>query len=355
MKAARYFAPKDVRVVDLDTPDPRPGEVIVKVAYNGICGSDLHAYVDGASTPQSGPHPLSGHQNPTTLGHEFSGTVTALGDGVTTLSVGQNVAIEPIFSCGECEQCSKGQPQYCERGFGPDLSAASLGLSADGGLGEYVAVSARKAHPLPDTLDLDLAALTEPTAVVFQALARSGFTAGNDIAIFGAGPIGLMLGVVARISGAGRIFITDVVEDRLAKARELGFTDVFNTADTNPTEFIRGILPSGVDVAYDCAGVQPTLDAALSVTKNNGTLMAVAIFGQPVTLPLVLLTAKGITLKTALAYANVFPQVIAMIDRNQEQFRPLITHVAALDDVVEEGFERLLSGKSDVKVLVKVG
>jgi (R,R)-butanediol dehydrogenase/meso-butanediol dehydrogenase/diacetyl reductase len=113
-----------------------------------------------------------------------------------------------------------------------------------------------------------------------------------------------VLAVVERISGAGRIVITAVVPDRLAKARELGFTAV-------------------IDVAFDCACVQPTLDSALGVTKNNGTLMAVAIFGRPITLPLVLLTAKGINLKTTLAYANNFPQTISLIDRHQDQFRPL--------------------------------
>lgn len=355
MKAARYFAPRDVRVTETPAPEPRTGEVIVRVAYNGICGSDLHAYVDGASTPEDGPHPLSGHQNPTTLGHEFSGTVAAIGADVQGVEVGQRVAVEPIFSCGECDQCRRGLFPYCEHGLGPNFSVNSLGLGADGGLSELVAVQARHVYPLPDSLGLDLAALTEPTAVVFEALNRSGFSAGDDIAVFGAGPIGLLLATVARISGARRIFISDVVPERLAKATELGFEDVIDTRTDSAETRIRTAVAAGVDRAYDCAGVQATLETALGIIKNNGTLMAVAIFGVPVTIPLVLLTIKGVTLKTTLGYSNNFPRVIALIDRNQDQFRPLITHVTALDDVVADGFERLLNSRSDVKVLVSVG
>lgn len=355
MKAARFFGPRDVRVTETPAPEPLTGEVIVRVAYNGICGSDLHAYVDGSSTPQDGPHPLSGHQNPTTLGHELSGVITKIGEGVTNIAVGQRVAVEPIFSCGECEQCRRGLFAYCELGFGPNFSVSSLGLGADGGLAEFVAVQARHVYAIPDSLALDLAALTEPTAVVYEALLRSGFTPGDDIAVLGAGPIGLLLATLARISGAGRIFISDVVPERLAKASELGFDDVIDARSSSPEATIRGALPHGVQISFDCAGVQSSLDTAIGVTKSNGTIMAVAIFGAPVTIPLILFTIKGITLKTTLGYANSFPRVIALIDRHQDQFRPLITHITSLDDVIADGFERLLNGRSDVKVLVAVG
>lgn len=354
MRAARYFAPNDVRVVDVPAPEPGAGEVIVRVAYNGICGSDLHAYADGTGTAQAAPHPLSGHQNPTTLGHEFSGTITEVGAEVTGIDIGQRVAVEPIFSCGECDQCRRGFFPYCEGGLGPAFSVASLGLGADGGLSQYVAVQARHVYPIPDTLALDLAALTEPTAVVFEALKRSGFAPGDDIAVLGAGPIGLLLATVARISGAGKIFISDVVPERLQKATDLGFDHIIDARSADPAAAVLSALPTGVDVAYDCAGVQTTLDTALGVTKNNGTLMAVAIFGEPVTLPLILLTIKGITLKTTLGYSNSFPRVIALIDRHQDQFRPLITHITPLENVVDDGIQRLLRSRSDVKVLVAV-
>lgn len=355
MKAARYFSPKDVRVVDVPVPEPQSGEVVVRVAYNGICGSDLGAYLDGTGTARSAPHPLTAHENPTTLGHEFSGTVTAVGSGTSEVSVGQRVAVEPIFSCGECEQCRTGHFPHCERGLGPNFSVNSLGLGADGGLGEYVVVNARSAHPIPDSLDLDLAALTEPTAVVFEALKRAEFSAGDTIAISGAGPIGLLLAVVARISGAGRIFISDVVGERLAKAREFGFTDVIDATEGEPAAVITAAVPRGVDIAFDCAGVQSSIDTCIGVAKNNGTVMAVAIFHAPITIPLILLTLKGLTLRTSLGYNNIFPRVIAMIDAHQEQFRPIITHIAELDDVVADGFERLLGGRSDMKVLVRIG
>jgi (R,R)-butanediol dehydrogenase / meso-butanediol dehydrogenase / diacetyl reductase len=355
MKAARYFSPKDVRVVDVPTPEPGVGEVLVRIAYNGICGSDLGAYLDGTGTAQSAPHPLSAHKNPTTLGHEFSGTVSAIGEGVETLAVGQRVAVEPIFSCGECAQCRTGHFPHCERGLGPSFSVNSLGLGADGGLGEYVVVHTRYAHPLPDGLDLDLAALAEPTAVVFEALKRAEFSAGDNIAISGAGPIGLLLATVASLSGAGRIFISDIVDERLAKARALGFADVIDAAKGEPAAIITGAVPGGVDIAFDCAGVQSSIDTSIGAVRNNGNVMAVAIFHAPVTIPLILLTLKGLTLRTTLGYNNIFPRVIAMIHAHQDRFRPLITHVTDLDDVVPDGFERLLDGRSEMKVLVRVG
>ncbi|GAA3524922.1 2,3-butanediol dehydrogenase [Aeromicrobium panaciterrae] len=354
MKAARFFAPHDVRVVDVPIPEPRTGEVILRVAYNGICGSDLHAYLNGAGTPQEAPHPLTGHQNPTTLGHEFSGTVHKVGHGAESLSVGQRVVVEPVLSCGACEQCYLANYSYCLKGVGPGLSVAAVGLGADGGLGEYVAVPASLVHPIPDTLPLDLAALAEPTAVVNGALKRAGFTIGDDIAVLGAGPIGLLLATLARVSGAGRIFISDVVPERRAKARELGFVDVVDPTEGDPVAAILGAVPNGVDKVFDCAGVQASIDMSLAIVKNSGTVMAVAIFESPVTIPLVVVTIKGISLLSTLSYANSFSRVIGLLDAHQDKFSPLITHVASLDDVVEDGFERLINGRADTKVLVSV-
>ncbi|CRQ38917.1 Sorbitol dehydrogenase [Pseudomonas aeruginosa] len=216
MKALRWHAARDLRLSELERQAPRPGEVELEVAYCGICGSDLHEYQSGPhSIPQAEAHPLSGCRAPLTLGHEFCGVVAALGPGVEGLRIGDRVAVEPEYRCGECRYCREGRYNLCE-------SMGFIGLMGDGGFAERARVPAYMLHRLPDAVGFRQAAVLEPAAVALHALRRSSLAPGQRCAVFGLGPIGLLLVMLARLRGIEDIVAIDVSPERLALAGEFG-------------------------------------------------------------------------------------------------------------------------------------
>ncbi len=352
MKSVRIHGRHDIRIEDVPTPEPGPDEVQVRVRYCGICGSDLHAYLEGWGLPTR-PHPLTGRTLPIILGHEFSGEVTKIGSDVTDLVAGVPVAVEPLIACGTCANCRAGNYNFCDRAKADDGAGNFLGFSQDGGMAEYAVVKAVFAHRLPEGLSYELGALAEPTAVVYEALKKSRLRAGQTVAVMGAGPIGLLTAVLARIAGATRVFISDVSEVRLAKARELGFTDVLDPMRQDVVAAIRVDAPTGVDVAFEAAGVQATLDTALRVVRRTGIVQIVALFGRPVTLNLTDdVIMQGIDIITTLCYNNSFPSVLGIIDAHRDQFAPLVTKVVGLDQALSDGIETLSTDKAQVKILV---
>lgn len=352
MKAVRIYGEKDIRVEDVAIEDPRDDEVQVKVKYCGICGSDLHAYLEGWGLPTV-PHPLTGKTVPITLGHEFSGEVVKIGKDVTNLKLGDNVAIEPLIACGKCENCRKGDYNFCNNAVGPDGSGNFLGFSQDGGFAEFATVQGVFAHKLPEGMDPKLGAVAEPTAVVYEAVKKSGLQEGQDVAVMGAGPIGLLMALLAKISGANNIYIVDVSEVRLEKAKELGIEKTLNPKEVDVNDAIRKELPNGVDITFECAGAQATFDTALKVTKRTGVLQVVALFGQDVSMNMTdAVIMQGIDIITTLCYNNSFPAVLGIINNNQEDFRKIITKEIGLDQAVDEGIKSLSEDKSQVKILV---
>ena len=180
MKAAVYYGPNKLDVTDVPEPQPTPGTVKVKVGYNGICGTDLHEYYAGPIFVPTEPHPLTGQQLPLTMGHEFAGTITAIGAGVTGYAEGDRVAVEPIYRCGHCEPCRIGNYNICAQiGF--------HGLMSDGGMAEYTVVPTNMLHRLPDNVSLELGALVEPMSVAYHAATLGEPRPGRTAMVFGAG------------------------------------------------------------------------------------------------------------------------------------------------------------------------
>ena len=343
MKAARLYGSQDLRVEEVQEPSVSSGKVKIKVEWGGICGSDLHAYHDG---PSPYAHPLSGQAPPITLGHEFSGTIVEVAEDVTTHKVGERVAVEPLLSCGKCYACQRGYYNQCSLvGF--------VGLNQDGGFAEYVVVDEKMVHTLPDNVSFEEGALVEPTAVSFYAVRESILKAGDSVAIFGAGPIGLLTLLCAKAAGATKIIVVDISEERLAKAKELGATAVINGNSENIPETIMELTNGGVSVAYECAGVQPTMTSAVACVKQGGQVMAIAVFGKPVAIDMGQLLFKGADVTSRLAYRHVFPEVIDMIATGRLNVLPVVTKKISVDDIVEEGFNQLLHDKKQAKILVK--
>lgn len=346
MKAAVWYGKQEVRVEERQLRNLGPDQVKIKVAWTGICGSDLHAYHHGIGVQIDEVHKLSGQKAPLTLGHEFAGVISEVGSNVSGISIGDRVAVEPSYRCGTCEPCRKGMYNVCDHwGF--------VGLNSDGAFAEYVIVESYMVHKLPDNMTLEEGALVEPTAVAVQGVRQSAIRAGDTVAVFGVGPIGLLTILAARAAGAARVVAVDVSKERLAKAKEIGADVTINSLEENATEKILATF-GFVDVAYDCAGVEPTLTSAIAVTKKGGQVMILAIFAEPPKVDLFSCTAKDITLQTSLAYSHIFPQVITMIASGILNVKQIITDRIDLDDIVAAGFEKLITDKSQAKILVKL-
>lgn len=349
MKAARWYAAKDIRVETIAIPTAGKGQVKIAVQYAGICGSDLHEYVHGPQLiPVDKPYPLNGHQGVTTLGHEFSGIVEEIGEGVKNIKIGDRVVVEPIYKNFDSPFVTTGEYNLGEHlGF--------IGLAGNGGFANYVVVEDYMIHKIPDTMSFEQGALVEPAAVAVYSVLQSGLKVGQSVLVSGAGPIGLLCAQAALAAGASTVIITDVAEKRLAKAREIGATHVFNAMEENLPAKIKELTGGlGVNVFLDCAGVQASYNTGIAATRNGGTAVLVALFGKPVQHDALDQVLREITIKGVIAYRNIFPQVISLIDSGRMEVEKLVTNKITLDQIVTDGFEALVNNPSEVKILIDI-
>lgn len=347
MKAARWHGVKDIRVEDIPEPGPKAGEVKIKVAWTGICGSDLHEYLAGPIfVPVEQDHPLSQDKAPITMGHEYCGTVSELGAGVTGLAVGDRVAIEPIFACGTCAACLEGKYNLCE-------SLGFVGLSGGhGGFAAHSVVPARMVHKMPEGLSMEQGALVEPAAVALHAVRLSKIRAGDKAAVFGAGPIGLLVVEALRVAGASEIHVVEPSEVRRQKALDLGATAVIDPMATDAVAAIRAAT-GGVHVAFEVTGVPQVLPQCIDATRHEGQVLIVSIWEKAASFQPNTVVLKERQLQGTIAYRNIYPAVMALMTQGYFSADQLVTKRIALEDIVAEGFEALVNEKSHVKILVK--
>lgn len=349
MKAARFHGQKDIRIDDIPEPELRPGAVKIAVAWCGICGTDLHEYLEGPIfIPAPGhPHPLSHEEAPVTMGHEFSGTVQAVAEDVTDVAVGDNVVVEPYFVCGECAPCQAGNYNLCTRlGF--------IGLAGGGGgLSEKVVVDRRWVHKIGD-IPLDVAALIEPLSVAHHAALRSGATAGEVALVGGAGPIGLLVAAVLKGLGV-RTIVSELSAARKETARSSGVADhVLDPSSENVRERVLELTGGiGADIGFECAGVDAVLDTLLDSVRPGGVVVNVSIWGHPATVDMQKLVLKEIDLRGTIAYVRDHEAVIKLVRDGVVDLTPFITRRIALDDLVSEGLTTLIDhNDTAVKILV---
>jgi (R,R)-butanediol dehydrogenase / meso-butanediol dehydrogenase / diacetyl reductase len=345
MKALVFHGTKDVRLEDIKEPAVPAGKVKVKVAWIGICGTDIHIYQHGIAVPME-PHPVTGRMAPLTIGHEFAGVVSEVGKGVKGIHAGDRVTVEPTITCGHCELCRTGKYNLC-------LNTAFLGASDDGGYAEYVIVEPYMVHKLPDNVSLEEGALVEPTAVAMQAVINSSLKMGDTIAVYGVGPIGLLTILCAKAAGAAKIIAIDVSKVRLEKACEVGATHIINATDEDPVAKINADFGS-VDVVYEVAGAQATLTSAIKSVKKGGEVMVISIFAAPVEIDMADLLTREVRISTSCIYRHVFPKVIGMVSSRQLDVMKVVTGKIKLDDIITDGFERLMADKGQAKILVEI-
>ncbi len=344
MKAAVYHGPNKVEIEDVNEPDPTPGTVKVRVGFNGICGTDLHEYYAGPIFVPTEPHPLTHQQMPLTIGHEFSGVISAIGAGVTGWAEGDRVAIEPIYKCDHCGPCQAGNYNVCQQiGF--------HGLMSDGGMAEYTVVPTDMLHRLPDNVSLELGALVEPMSVAYHAATLGDVRPGDTAMVFGAGPIGIGLWFALRGKGLDDVFVVEPSPTRREAIEALGAMTLDPTALDVPAFIAEHTKGTGADAVFDAAGVTPAVVTALGCIGSRKPMVSVAIYEKPLETPLLNLVMNESRIQGSLCYTGAdFEAVIALMAKGAYDTTGWVAKIP-IDDVIDEGFEALRVGQK-MKVLV---
>ncbi|MDL5350872.1 2,3-butanediol dehydrogenase [Microbacterium sp. zg-YB36] len=347
MRAARFHKKEDLRVEQVDEPTPGPGEVKLRNAYSGICGSDLHVYYtpEAAGVDLEHAHPLTGAKPPQILGHEFAGTVVELGEGVEGISVGDRAAVWPVYYCGECPACRKGMYNICQKiGF--------HGLTSHGGgMAEFTTVPASMLHVLPDSVDLRMGALVEPMAVAWHAVAQVEVPAGGTALIAGAGPIGIGVWFALRARGVERVLVSEPSAERRAIVEALGATTVDPVEGDLAAAVAELTGGDGVDVAFDAAGVGAAITSGVTSLTPGGRLVVVAVHERPMEFLPTQLVMSETGIVGSLAYLPAdFDAVIAAMADGAYDTTGWVEEVDLAD--VVDAFQRLRSG-AGAKILVR--
>jgi L-iditol 2-dehydrogenase len=324
-------------------PKPEKKEVLVKIEHVGICGSDLHYYETGAI----GDYVV---EPPFILGHETSGVVAEVGDEVTHLKVGDKVALEPGKTCGRCEFCKTGRYNLC-----PDVIFFAT-PPVDGVFQEYVAHEASLCFKLADNMDTMEGALIEPLAVGFHAAMQGGARAGMTAVVMGAGCIGLVTMMACKAMGISKIYVVDVMQKRLDKAKQLGATGVINAMEVDAVEAILKVTDgAGVDLSFETAGTEITSRQTVSITKKGGTVVLVGYTKTgEVTLPLSLAMDKELTFKTVFRYRHIYPMAIEAVSSGSVDVKGIVTDVFDFDDT-QKAMDMSVKNKNDiVKAVIKI-
>ena len=351
MRAARYYDRGDIRIDELPEPEVSPGTVGIDVAWCGICGTDLHEYLEGPIfAPGHGhSHPISGESLPITLGHEFSGVVYAVGEGVDDVEVGQHVVVEPYIIGDDVDT----GPDSRDYHLSPNMNFIGL-AGRGGGLGEKIVVQRRWVHPIDSSVPLDQAALIEPLSVGYHAVERSGAKAGDVALVGGAGPIGLLTAAVLKAQGV-TVVISELSPLRREKALESGVADhALDPSEVNVADEVRRLTDGkGADIAFECSSVQVVLDTLMDALRPTGVLVVVSIWGKRADFDMHKLVMKEIDLRGTIGYVNSHPATIKLVESGKIDLAPFITGKIGLEGLVDEGFDTLIHrNETAVKILV---
>ncbi len=315
MKRATMTAPGQIEISEATPPSPGPGQVLLRIRRIGVCGSDIHVF--------HGKHPYTSY--PVVQGHEFSATIEALGPGVSGLAVGNKVTAMPQIVCGQCGPCLRGDEHICD-------ALRVQGFQAPGCAQELWVTAADKIVKLPDSFSFEQGALVEPISVAVHAIARAGDLAGRRAVVLGAGPIGNLVAQAARAAGA-QVLITDVSEHRLEIARRCGLPHTSNPEDEALAAASRRVFGAqGFDLAFECVGVEATLDAAVANLAKGGTLIVVGVFAEKPRMDLGLVQDRELKIAGTLMYQRSdYEQAVAWIASGDIVTEPLMSEHFSFD------------------------
>lgn len=322
MLAAVLHGSKDLRVEERPRPEPGRGEVLLRVRRAGVCGSDVHYFEDG----RVGSFVMTA---PFILGHELTGEVVALGEGVGQLAVGQRVVVNPSRQCGHCDYCRAGRGNLCRhvRMFG----TASTKPPTDGVFCQYLTLGAEQCFAIGPQIDDAIAATMEPFAVALHAARRAGSVAGKRVLVTGGGPIGLLCAIVAKAYGAALVALSDPVENRRSMASSLGADVALDPTSASFAADVARWTGDGFDVMFEASGAPPALRHAFEVLRRGGTLVQIGTFSAPeIPLPVNQLMVREIQFVGSFRYGNVFEEGIRLLTAGRVDLRPLVSEVFPL-------------------------
>ncbi|WMJ80533.1 NAD(P)-dependent alcohol dehydrogenase [Clostridium sp. MB40-C1] len=325
-----------IELKERDIPKPKDNEVLVKLEYVGICGSDLHYYETGAI----GDFIV---EPPFVLGHEPGGTVVEVGKNAKHLKIGDRVALEPGKTCGHCEFCKTGRYNLC-----PDVVFFAT-PPVDGVFQEYVAHEADLCFRLPDNVSTMEGALIEPLAVGFHAAMQGNAKAGQIAVVMGAGCIGLVTMMALKAMGVSKVYVVDIMGKRLQKALELGADGVINGSTTDVVEKIMELTDGkGCDLAIETAGTQVTTIQAMHMIKKGSTIVLVGYSKNgEMNLPMGLALDKELTFKTVFRYRHIYPMAIDAVAAGKVNLKGIVTDVFKLDEA-QKAMDYSVNNKSDI-------
>ncbi len=327
MKAARLYAPGDLRYEEVDIPDVREDEVLVKVKVVGVCGSDpARVMLKGTYT------------YPTIVGHEFAGEVAELGKGVKWAEVGDRVTVIPLIPCGVCDYCTIGEYNLCDE-------YSYYGSRIDGAMAEFVAVKEKSLLKLPAEVDFDSGACTDPISVALRAVRKGNLGVGDTVAVLGVGPIGQFAVQWAKLLGASKIFAIDIVNEKLSIAQKIGADFVFNSAQHDAVDFVLdNTAGAGVSRVIEMAGSKYTQEQSIRMVRKQGSIVFCGISNDDLLLPkktLDQLLRKEVVLvgswnsSFAPLPIHEWQTSLHFLSKQQIQCQPLISHRLSLSEAPE--------------------
>lgn len=344
MKVPVLVALAKIEFQEKPRPKLEPGDVLVKVEYCGICGSDIHGYLNGIMVPVG-----------TVMGHECTGVVAEVGRDIQNFMVGERVVIKPFAQCGRCYWCQRGQYSLCPQGLG---RAIGITLDHDGAFAEYIKIEFpdEMLFKLPGNVSFEEAALVEPLSTSLHGVRMSRFKPGDRVVVIGAGMIGLGVLQFLKLGGAGKIIVLEISSPKSRIAEELGADVILNPLSEG--EGLKDRIFSltdgiGADLVFDCAGVPFSFQTSINYVKRGGQVMVVGINDKEVPINPFMFVILEVEMKGVMGSYDEFKYVIEFLDKKRIKTDLLISDIISLVDLEEKGFKRLLASHDHVKILVK--
>ncbi len=340
MKTAAFVQPGVMELRDAPEPEPGAGQVVVAVSHCGICGSDLHEYA------AEGPSMRAAGVFQAVMGHEFTGAVSALGEGVDGLREGDTVVVHPGATCGTCWHCTHGAANVCARQIG-------TGYMVPGAYAERCLVQASQCLTIPGEDWFERASLTEPFAVALRAVNRGEMKPGETVFIAGGGPIGLLALIAARRKGAGTVIVSEPAASRRELALKLGADHVIDTAQPASLKVRELTGGMGADLSIEAVGIPPTMDDALAATRRAGRIVIAGSFDLPYTIGLLNLIVQEQSIVATFGYVEEFTEARDLICSGEVDVSPLISRTVGLDDLPQTFADMTRSRDDYQKVLLR--
>ncbi len=322
MKASRFLGNKTFAVADLPTPHAGPGELVLRNQVCGVCGTDVHIYHGEPGSADVNP--------PVVLGHEYSGEVVEVGEGVTGFAVGDHVTVDPNIYCGHCAYCQNGKKQLC-----PSMEA--IGVTRDGGFAQYSLIPASQAFKLEPTVPWEAAAMAEPLACCLHGIDLAGIQVGDKVCVVGGGAIGLLMVQLAKLSGASQIVLSEPNEKRRQVGLQLGANAALDPTRPDAQEAFAQVLGGGANVVIECVGNVPAVKSAFQFAGKGATVLLFSVPKVDATfdLPLFDVYKKELTIKGSFVNPDTHARAVALINSGKVDFGPIITHRFTLDQLPE--------------------